>query len=49
MDEYGQNGGIVIGASFMVPSGDEEKAKIIGHKNQVLREEIYIYGHTFYK
>jgi hypothetical protein len=45
MNKYGKNGGIMMGAAIMVAAGDEKTI----HKNQVLKEEAYTYGHNFYK
>jgi hypothetical protein len=45
MDEYGKNGGVEINANFMGAIGDEK----VVWKNKIIHEEIYTYGHNYYK
>jgi hypothetical protein len=45
MDKYGKNGGFLFMSFLMGAIGDEA----IAHKNFVLMEEGYVYGHNYYK
>jgi hypothetical protein len=45
MDKYGKNGGLVFSAFFMGETGDP----VIAHKNLVVQEEAYTYGHHYYR
>jgi hypothetical protein len=45
MDKYGQNGGLQMSAGFIGATGDKRAVE----KSKIVREEAYIYGHSFYK